>query len=364
MGNEVREVENTKDNTAKSGEDNQVSYLSVINDIGRAAVLGGVGCAAAAGISEACKTASGTDSALKTGLKIGQAVAEGAVMGAVPVLTLAAGSEIAKQARATAGGAIEAAKAGANAILNDKNACEIKDVAKEVAVGAAIGGVVGACTGDTTRAIAAAAIGGIAAGARKVMDDCCCKSKTLSPIEAVKQMGRDTWDHMKNRPVESIAEGLLLGPGGIMAGAAIHKMMEKKDLKDCCNPAEMNKKLNEKLNDRSDVIKDLLKNPFVVPVLTPVGGIPVEAIKRASKLAGTGPVPGVEATRETIKEAAKTINSELEQHRKENPTASAVERAAGYAVGGVIGGKLVGTAFELNDIAQRKAYDYVKSWFK
>ena len=71
MANEVREVENTKDNTAKSSEDNQVSYLSVISDIGKSAVLGGIGCAAAAGIGEACKTATGSESALKTGMKIG-----------------------------------------------------------------------------------------------------------------------------------------------------------------------------------------------------------------------------------------------------------------------------------------------------
>lgn len=357
MANEVREVENTKDNTAKSSEDNQVSYLSVISDIGKSAVLGGIGCAAAAGIGEACKTATGSESALKTSMKIGTAVAESAVLGVVPALTLAAArTETVQKAAAAANGAVEAAKAGANAVLGEK----CTDIAKDIAIGAVIGGAIGACAGDSTRAAAATAVSGIAAGARKVMEDCCCKSKTLTPLEAVKQMGRDTWDHMKNRPLEAVAEGLLLGPAGIMAGAAVHKMMDKKD---CCNPAEVNKKLNEKINDRPDVIKDLLKNPFIVPVVSPIGMppmIPNEVLKRAAKSVGTGQMIDTEAARETIKK----INQDLDQHRKDNPTASVIERSVGYAVGGVVGGKMVGTAIEMTDIGYRKAYDYVKSWFK
>lgn len=357
MVNEVREVENSKNTTAKSAEDN-VSFLSVMSDLGKSAAIGCASGLAGVAISEACKAANGTDSAAKTAMKAGAAVAEAAAFGVAP-LAITAGKEVAKYGHAAAQGAKAGIEAGANAVLGEKTCHDIKDVAKEVATGAVIGGVVGACAGDATRAVALATVGGIAAGARKVLEDCCCKSKTLTPVEAGKQLLSDTWNHMKNRPLEAAAEGLLLGPAGIMAGAAIHKMMEQKD---CCNPKEMSKRLNEKIDDRNDTIKEILKSPFILPVLSPVGGS--EIIKRAAKAAGTGQMIDVNAAKETAVQATESINNALDQHRKANPVASQAERTAGYIIGGPIGGKMVGTALELQDVGYRKAYDYVKSWFK
>lgn len=334
MGNEVREVENTKDASKSVKEDNQISFLSVFSDAGKAVISG------ASAAASAAKEIYFND-ALATGAKVAMTAAENAVVGTAAA---SAAVEIGK----TVG------KATTDAVKSLTCNKEITDVAKEAAIGAVIGGAVGACAGDSTRALALASIGGITAGARRVIEDC-CKPKAMTATDALKQVGQDTWNHVKNRPLEAAAEGVLLGPAGIVAGAMVHKMMDKTGTA---------QGFQDKLNNRTELMKEFFKSPFI-PVVSPIGTLPMEAVKEAAKQAGTGGHPiDLNAAKESITKTAQEIGAVLEQHRKDHPTAAKIEKAAAYATGGVIGGAVLGPAYELGHVGYEKARDYIKSWMK
>lgn len=330
-----KNVENVKESAPAKSEDNSLDLVSLCKDFGS-----GVAAGARAAMAPA-------ETAIRIGTSVGMAAAEGLSFAAGPGFVAArAATDI-----VTAGAARAVGRAAVDAVSNK----EVQDVAKEAVIGAAVGGVIGASCGDSTRAMTMAAIGAITAGAAKVMEDC-NKSKMLNPVEAAKQIGADTWNHMKQRPGEALLEGTLLGVPGVVAGAQIRKAMEQKGAETLGE--KIGRKVNEAINDRDGLIKELMKTPFMpIPVLSPIPTFP-EALKNLST------VPNVDVIKAGASAGKNAVDAMLSEHRKENPTSSMYERAAGQVIGGYFGGKAVGTAIEMGHIGANKTYDYIKSWFK
>lgn len=152
------------------------------------------------------------------------------------------------------GGAKEVGKAAACAAE-----CA-KDMAKDAAIGAAIGGVVGATTGDATRAVTLAAMGAITGCAARCAAEMCkpaCCVKPFNPIEAAKEVGKATIDHVTNRPIEAAAEGLVAGVPGVVGGAMLRKVIDSKGCESLCDKAIKNT-CNE-LNKQYKWIKGLFE---------------------------------------------------------------------------------------------------------
>ena len=337
-------VENAKDTKAVT-EDNSLNYLSLV---GESVVKG-----AAAGIAGSVLALKDSD-AVQTAGKIGYAAAEaltfgaiGAGVGAGAGVALKAARELAQPAKEVAVGAGVAAGIGAKVAAEAVFNKDAASVARDMAIGAAIGGAVGACTGDATRSIAMAGMGAIAAAAARAAE--CCKP---CPSTMIQEIGRDTWNHMKNRPGEALIEGALFGPAGVIGGAAAHKFMKANEK---VQPVNMPKVEEKSILDH---IKDFKYIPVISPVISP---IPLNDI---GKYVGTGPVIDHEKAAAVIKVAANEANNAITEHRKENPTASTLERTAGYVIGGPIAGKVVGGAIELGDVGARKAAKWVKSFFE
>jgi hypothetical protein len=164
------------------------------------------------------------EQAIKHPAAVGAAAAAGAVGGAIAAELLKGG---AKEAGKAAGCAAECAK----------------EMAKDAAIGAAIGGAAGALSGDATRAVTLAAMGAITGCAARCAAEMCkpnCCVKPFNPIEAAKEVGKATVDHVTNRPVEAAAEGLIAGVPGVVGGAMLRKVVDTKACENLCDKAIKN----------------------------------------------------------------------------------------------------------------------------
>lgn len=185
--------------------------FNISKEAGDAITAGAMG----AGVGGAA--ALGVEQAIKNPAAVGIAAAAGAVGGAVA-------AELLK------GGAKEVGKAAECA-------------AKDAAIGAAIGGVVGAATADATRAVTLAAMGAITGSAARCAAEMCkpsCCVKPFNPIEAAKEVGKATVDHVMNRPIEAAAEGLIAGVPGVVGGAMLRKVIDSKGGESLCEKAIKN----------------------------------------------------------------------------------------------------------------------------
>ncbi len=375
MGNEL--VNEAKDccNEGNEQQDSGMSFLSIVESAGKS-----VGNAIRSAEEFGAGVVSGAANGV--GIDISQKTAENIAKGAVAAGLGVAGVVAVEQAvrnPGVAAGAVAGAAVGIGALeavkaIKDANGNCATDCARDMAIGAAIGAAAGLATGDATRAATLAALGAITGCAARCAADCgpCC----IKPADAVgvaKDLGKAVLEHVKNHPAEAAAEGVLAGPAGVLGGAMIRQMLEKDG---CCEKLgeKVMKKTCEEIKKHADMIKKLF-DPFKMPLIEmgpQVGtGVRPEMVKAGVEVAKAGveaaiPVIGPVAT-EAAKigaEAAKQTQKELEQHRKDNPTTSQVERAIGKVAGGVLAGDAVGTAIEIGDIKARQAYQWVKSWFE
>ena len=204
----------------KAQEDNGCCLLSIMESAGRGVV---------SGISNAVKGAETVGSAAISsaangvGLTISKETSDVIAKGVVGGAALLAAEQAAKHPwEAAAAVGIAAGVGAVGAAIKDAskdNKSTIVDCAKEVAIGAAIGGAAtAAATGDMTRAAAVAALGGVAGCAARcaaeMMKPSCCV-KPNDAVSVAKELGKAVLDHVQKRPLESAAEGVIAGAGGI-----------------------------------------------------------------------------------------------------------------------------------------------------
>ncbi len=347
----------------KAQEDNGCCLLSIMESAGRG-MVNGIGNAVKG--AETVGSAAISSAANGVGLTISKETSDVIAKGVVGGAALLAAEQAAKHPWAAVG--IAAGVGAVGAAIKDAskdNKSTIADCAKDIAIGAAIGGAAtAAATGDMTRAAAVAALGGVAGCAARcaaeMMKPSCCV-KPNDAVSVAKELGKAVLDHVQKRPLESAAEGIVAGAGGIITGAMAHKMAEKS----CC-PNVVQKAMQgaaKEIQRQSEMLKDML---FPHPLLEMGPGQIRAGAETVGEAVVAGAVGGVVAG-EAVKvgvQAAKSVQSDVEKHRQANPQASRIERAAGQAIGGVVGGKAVGTAIEYGDAKARQAYNYIRSWFE
>jgi len=281
MGNEIAGAESAKNQKdCCEHQDNGISLLSLVEQTGKS-VAGAMhkaenfsagviaGAAAGLGLNMSRETAEAVGkSVVQVGVggAVGAAaelavthprttleltgVAAGAVAGALAGMAAqeaarGAGKEVGKVGAAVAAGAAIAAGAAAECAKDGHSV--IKDataVVKDAAIGAALGGAIGAATGDATRAVTLAALGAVTGAAARCAEEigksgCCCV-KPQSTMDAIKEFGKSTLDHIRNRPFEAGAEAIFAGPVGVMGGAFLHRMLEQKNFEKLCDKAMKN----------------------------------------------------------------------------------------------------------------------------
>jgi hypothetical protein len=167
-------------------------------------------------------------------------------------------------------------------------------------------------------------------------------------------------DHMRTRPIEAGAEAVLGGATGLVAGAMIRDMLKPKCEEKLCDKVMKNTCCE--IKKQADLVKKVV-DPTAHSLIEmgPVPGAAKAAVEAAVGV-GAGKA-AAEGAAIATKVAAQTA-SEIEQHRKDNPTTSKIERGIGYATGGPIAGGLVGTAIEVGDVKARQAYNWVKGLLK
>lgn len=349
----------------KAQEDNGCCLLSIMESAGRG-VANGIGNAmkGAETVGSAAITAAANGVGLNLSKETSDGIAKGLIIGAAGVAVDQA-MKHPREAATAIGIAAGVGVVGAaiNEALKEKNPAV--DCAKDMAVGAIVGGAAGAAlTGDMTRAATLAALGGVtgcaARCAAEMMKPACCV-KPNDAVSVAKELGKAVLDHVQKRPIETAAEGIVAGAGGIITGAMAHKIAEK----NCC-PNIVQKAVQgaaKEIQRQAEMMKDML---FPHPLLEIGPGQVRGGAEKVGEAVAAGAAAGFVAG-EAVKvgvQAAKSVQSDVEKHRQANPQASQIERAAGQAIGGVIAGKAVGTAIEYGDAKARQAYKFVKSWFE
>jgi hypothetical protein len=369
MGNDVPVINDTKEQKeCCKNQDNGMSFLSIVESAGKS-VAGAVQKAENFGAG----IAAGAAASLGLGIsrETAEAVGKGAVIAGVGGAAALAATEAIRHPAAAAaigagaiGGALaaevvkenarEAGKvAGKATAWAAEHAEEIQKVARDAGKGALIGGAVGLASGDATRAVTLAALGAVTGAAARCAEEVCkpcCNVKPGNVIDYMKDIGKSILDHVRNRPIEATAEAVAAGATGVVGGAMIHKMIENRNCEKLCE--KVMKTTCCEIQKQAEIAKRVIVDPG-------------DAIKAAAKVAAGATTVGlgIEAGKAAA-EAIKQSSKELEQHRQENPTTSRIERGIGWATGGIIGGKAVGTAIELGDIKARKAYQTIKGWFE
>lgn len=376
MGNDV--VNESKDCCKEEAqkEDSGCCFLSIMESAGRG-ISNGVSSAYRG--AEAVGSAAIQGAASGVGIAIGKEtsdlIARGAIAGGAVLALDQAVKHPAAAAAVIGAGAVGAAISEAlkDQGKDNKAGCAV-DCATDMVIGAAIGGAVGAATGDLTRAATLAAMGAITGCAARCAAEMCkpgCCVKPSDPISVAKDLGKAVLDHVQNRPIEAVAEAVAAGAVGVAGGALAHKIMEK----DCCgNVVEKALKgAAKEIQRQAEMLKNLFQ-PQLLPLMDAGAGRAVQAGVEAAVVGAAVGAAGVGAGKmaagaiEAAKAGAKAVQageqSELDKHRKDNPTTSQVERVAGQIIGGPIAGKAVGTAIEYGDAKSRQAYKWVKSFFE
>lgn len=132
-------------------------------------------------------------------------------------------------------------------------------------------------------------------------------------------------EHIQNRPLQAAAEAVSGGAAGVVGGALAERALQNPQIKQGVNNA---------MQEAGRIGGKIAQNPLNAQ------GIIIE---EAAKGAAAGAVQGAKAVGREL----QAIPAELDAHRQNKPTTSAIERGVGAAVGGVIGGAAAGTAIEV-----------------